>query len=252
MDENIKKVVGSTQNRAAIEAFYDQFSRRRLSKYRSAGNARIDAAIGFIEQNVRNGQVIVDIGCGVGIVTEALARRAPDSRFIGIDISGASIREAREMVRLHNVEFVHASMTGQADEILSHIGGPVDVMCMVDAIEHFPEPDRQALFAQLSSLASEDCTLLLAYPSPEYQRHLMANDPAELQIVDNVIEIDALVGEALVAGWKLRSFRYVDVWSTNQYIHAAFVRNLSLKAMPTPRSSMLHKGLRYFGRNLFG
>jgi hypothetical protein len=59
--------------------------------------------------------------------------------------------------------------------------------------------------------AGPDGVLLLTYPSPEYQRYLMQERPDELQIVDNVIEIEALFGEASAAETLLRQATYVKV-----------------------------------------
>jgi SAM-dependent methyltransferase len=53
-------------------------------------------------------QSILDIGCGVGILTTFYARQYPDRTFVGIDRSPASIARARELAKalgLTNVQF---------------------------------------------------------------------------------------------------------------------------------------------------
>jgi hypothetical protein len=78
----------------------------------------------------------------------------------------------------------------------------------------------------------------------------MANNRQELQIVDNEIEIECLAGEARMAGWKCRSFSYVDVWLTNQYIHAAFCRELPLDSITAPPRPLFRRGLSFVARKL--
>ncbi len=212
-----------------------------MLSYRKLGNARLEAAIEFIRPHLRPGDVVVDIGCGVGIVIEALARDLPESHFLGVDLSEANIRNARETVKASNVEFVLASVTEQFSELRSRIGRSPNAICMVDVIEHVPEVDRPSLFANLADMASSDCMLLTTYPSPEYQRHLLKNNPEERQIIDNVIEIDELLREASVAGWRLRYLKYIDVWHTNQYIHVALARDLSLKPLPAPPAGLFRQ-----------
>jgi SAM-dependent methyltransferase len=53
-------------------------------------------------------QSILDIGCGVGILTTFYARQHPDRTFVGIDRSSVSIARAREQAKalgLRNVQF---------------------------------------------------------------------------------------------------------------------------------------------------
>jgi SAM-dependent methyltransferase len=232
-------------SRAEIETFYNEFWNRRMSTYRASTNARLDAAIEFVAEYVKSGQTVLDVGCGVGIIIENLAKRFPDSSFLGVDISEENIRSARDKIRLSNVRLLHASVTEQMQEIGSALKRPPNVICLVDVIEHLPEAERPALFSGFASVAWEDCALLLTYPSPEYQKHLITYRPEELQIIDNVIEIDALICEAMAAGWKLRTFRYVDVWSTNQYIHAVFVRDLPLTPVSPMRAPLLRRATKY-------
>jgi hypothetical protein len=96
--------------------------------------------------------------------------------------------------------------------------------------------------------AGPDGVLLLTYPSPEYQRYLMQERPDELQIVDNVIEIEALFGEASAAGWHLKSFSYVDVWQENQYIHAVFLKDIAVRERPLQVPSLRQRLVRLLDR----
>lgn len=58
--------------------------------------------------DARHAQSILDIGCGVGILTTFYARQYPDRDFVGVDRSSASIARAREQAKalgLMNVQF---------------------------------------------------------------------------------------------------------------------------------------------------
>jgi trans-aconitate 2-methyltransferase len=231
-----------------VQEFYDEFLERRMIGYRIDGNARIEAAIEFIARYVKAGALVADIGCGVGIVAESLARREPTAKVLGVDISEANIAYARKTVCLPNVEFLAASVTEQFRQLQQHAGGAIDVICLVDVIEHIPMADRRQVLVGLATLAGPDRVLLLTYPSPEYQRYLMQERPDELQIVDNVIEIEALFGEASAAGWHLRSFSYVDVWRENQYIHAAFLKDITVRERPLQVPSVRQRLVRLLDR----
>mgnify|MGYP003693534167 CR=1 FL=1 len=70
---------------------------------------------------------ILDVGCGVGILTTFYARQHPDKTFVGIDRSSASIARAQEHAKalgLTNVQFEcldldHTTPTRSSDLILA-------------------------------------------------------------------------------------------------------------------------------------
>ena len=66
-------------------------------------------AIGLrVAARIGEGRSILDVGCGVGILTTFYARQYPDKTFVGIDRSPASIARAQEYAKvlgLTNVQF---------------------------------------------------------------------------------------------------------------------------------------------------
>jgi SAM-dependent methyltransferase len=199
-----------------------------MVEYRVDGSRRIDAAYEFSVAYLGNRKIIADIGCGIGMFSELVGNHLPKSKVVAVDLSERNIEFAKNTIKAKNVALSAASVIEQFSVVLELAGGPVEAFCMIDVIEHVPEDARAALLKDMIEISSEDAILILTYPSPEYQRHLMATNPEELQIIDNIIEIDTLIGEANEAGWHLREFRYVDIWQTNQYVHAAFSRRLEL------------------------
>jgi len=72
----------------------------------------------------------------------------------------------------------------------------MDVVTMVDVIEHIPAEARPDLLVKIRALCSDDAVMILTYPSPQYQEYLREYDPNELQIIDNVVLIEELINEA--------------------------------------------------------
>jgi ArsR family transcriptional regulator len=84
------------------------------------------------------GWVVADLGCGTGIVAEALAPHV--GRVIGVDASPFQLKEARRRLRhAANVELHEARL-----EALPLESGSVDAALIVLALHYVPEP-RQAL-----------------------------------------------------------------------------------------------------------
>ncbi len=98
----------------ADQAFYDLAASpdvlpvlysQRYGYYGVLGPAIVDALAGA--------QRVLDVGCGVGILTTWYATRFPDVRFVGIDRSLKSIEMAREFAESHqleNVSFHHCKI----------------------------------------------------------------------------------------------------------------------------------------------
>ena len=66
-----------------------------------------------VADRMSGAQSILDVGCGVGILTTFYARQHPDKAFIGIDRSPASIARAQEQAKalgLTNVQFEYLDL----------------------------------------------------------------------------------------------------------------------------------------------
>lgn len=99
------------------------------------------------------GRYILDIGCGAGEVSLALARERPSSRVIGLDISPDLVAIARERGENHdNLEFVIADAqdwrAGEFDP---------DLLVSRHGVMFFPDP--VAAFANLLGGADRGATL---------------------------------------------------------------------------------------------
>jgi len=85
---------------------------------------------------VLEGARVLDVGCGGGILTEAMARRG--ARVTGIDLSHKALKVAQ--LHLHesklSIEYLETSVE---DYAASHAGNFDLVTCM-ELLEHVPEP----------------------------------------------------------------------------------------------------------------
>jgi 2-polyprenyl-6-hydroxyphenyl methylase/3-demethylubiquinone-9 3-methyltransferase len=92
---------------------------------------------GFIDAKVEiAGKRVLDVGCGGGILSEALARRG--AQVTGIDMGEAPLGVAR----LHllesklDVNYEHAS----AEDYAARRAGEFDVVTCLEMLEHVPDP----------------------------------------------------------------------------------------------------------------
>jgi trans-aconitate 2-methyltransferase len=85
-----------------IRKYYNEFLKARMIKYRLDGNLRIEMATRFFLDNIEKEDTVIDVGCGIGIPTEAMAKKAYRGCVIGFDISDQNICYAEKTVRLPN------------------------------------------------------------------------------------------------------------------------------------------------------
>jgi trans-aconitate 2-methyltransferase len=207
-----------------VRGYYNEFLRERMIKYRLDGNLRLEAATKFFLSNIKAEDIVIDLGCGIGITTEAMAKKAYRGRVIGLDISDRNIWYAERTVMLPNASFHCLDIVNDAQKLKCIVNVPVNVIAMGDSLEHIPAAERKPMLQRLAELASADAKILITIPSEWYLEHLRAENPAELQPIDNSISAELLDREARDAGYALTYFRLNDIWRKAQYVHCILQR----------------------------
>jgi 1-acyl-sn-glycerol-3-phosphate acyltransferase len=110
-------------------------------EYYVAWKLRLDPIYRHIENYVPETCRVLDIGCGYGIMANALAGRSMDRRVLGIDIDAERICLARRAARDRgNVEFrVGNAFEGPAEE--------ADVVLLIDVLHYWPAERQLRLIA---------------------------------------------------------------------------------------------------------
>lgn len=190
---------------------------------------------GFIEKEVSlPGKTVLDVGCGGGILSEALAFRG--ARVTGIDMGEAPLAVAR----LHllesglDIDYQQATAEDFADEHESAF----DVVCCLEMLEHVPEPSSVIKACQrllkpgghlfLSTINRNPKAYLFAIIGAEYLLRLL---PRGTHDYDKFIRPSELAGWARDSGlqWQkiigmtynplTREYRLGDDVSVNYLVH---------------------------------
>ncbi len=81
---------------------------------------------------------ILDVGCGGGILSEALAKAG--AQVTGIDLSQASLEAARHHALSQGLEIDYRLV--RAEDIAAEQAGSFDVVTCMEMLEHVPEPHQ--------------------------------------------------------------------------------------------------------------
>lgn len=103
----------------------------KLSKYRQRPFADLTSRVGASDP-----EIVVDLGCGPGPLTLALAQRWPHARIIGVDSSAEMLEQARRIDRLERVEWTQVEDVATWDP--EQVGAPLDVIITSALLQWVP------------------------------------------------------------------------------------------------------------------
>ncbi len=114
--------------------------------------------VSYIERQAQGlqGKRILDIGCGGGILAEALALKG--ARVTGIDMADLSLKVARMHLHESALEIDYQLSTVEA--FAEHSGAQFDIVTCLEMLEHVPDP--ASVIAAASRLLKADGILFLS------------------------------------------------------------------------------------------
>jgi 2-polyprenyl-6-hydroxyphenyl methylase/3-demethylubiquinone-9 3-methyltransferase len=92
----------------------------------------------FIVERLPPNPKILDVGCGGGILSEALAQAG--ARVTGLDLSEASIEVAKKHAQSQNLKIDYRYESVQ--EVADKQAGTFDAIACMEMLEHVPEPGK--------------------------------------------------------------------------------------------------------------
>ncbi len=90
-----------------------------------------------VEERLRDGAAVADVGCGSGLALEAMASAYPASRFVGYDPSAHAIDRARE--KLADASLSNVELRGEPAESLPE-APTYDLVLTLDCLHDMPYP----------------------------------------------------------------------------------------------------------------
>jgi SAM-dependent methyltransferase len=140
------EVVGVWFGGSMRDAYVHGYNDRENDRLRDQAGTLVDLL--HHDTSYPPASTILEAGCGVGAQTVTLARRSPAARFTSVDVSAASIAEARRRVDsagLTNVDFHRADIFALPFEpasfdhvfvcfVLEHLSRPLEALAVLSGL----------------------------------------------------------------------------------------------------------------------
>lgn len=133
---------------------WKKIKKRRQFIYRS-----VATKINKLVQSNKKPIIIIEVGCGMGFLTETLSRKIPQASLYASDISKYAC-----MVVKKNVKNKNLKICIQNAENLNYPCNFADCILAFDLVEHLHRPNK--FFAQAMRVLKNNGVLLLSTPNP--------------------------------------------------------------------------------------
>lgn len=197
------------QNQKEVSEYYDEYVSRQL---KSGANERLISLYKRLKNlGLKRDSNLLELGCGIGIFSKVLLKTIKEGSIEAADLSEKSIETAKKINPAKNIVFKCADVVKLAPSIQP------DFITLMDVLEHIPLDLHQELFNNISGYCLEHTLICINIPNPEYLRYMQLHDPAQLQIIDQPVDIQPLISKAENAGLELLFFDKYSIWEREDY-----------------------------------
>lgn len=197
-------------NNDKIKDFYNDFVNYQT---RSGINERIYTLYKkMLSQNLGSSSRVLELGCGIGVMTQLLSKKVKQGYIEAVDLSNKSIELAKSKVVRSNISFFTGDVVYYIPKEKKY-----DFITLFDVIEHIPIEKHQDLFRNLAAIADDDTQIIINIPNPAFIEYLKKNDPASLQIIDQPVPLQTIVDNAENSGLQIINFNTYSIWVENDY-----------------------------------
>lgn len=227
-----------------IISYYDDHVKNKLNDYINF-NPRIEYAWKtIIKYAPKNPTRILEVGCGMGSISERMHVYWPNALITGIDISTQSIQLADKLFADDKLNFKESILTPDTfDE-------EFDLIVFMDVYEHIAVEDRNDVHAALLKILRNKGRIVLSVPTPHNLNWSLINKPETMQPVDEHISFDVISKLADATQTEVILYEVKNVWNVGDYAHIVLEKNDDFEAafFHNKPVSIVERGFRAFGK----
>lgn len=213
-----------------IFSFYDQLAEKQEKAGINSRHLHILDKVKAAGLNANHR--ILEMGCGLGMVSHLLADQVKQGEVLAVDISPESIKKARELWK------GQSNLTFEVSDLLHFDKGgkTFDFFVFPDILEHIPVDQHHRLFRTVHKHAHQDSVIFIHTPAPRYLQWMIENEPQKLQVIDQPLDSGDLIKSITSNGFYLEKMEtYPVFFEEKDYQYFVFRASKPL-FKSTPRS----------------
>ena len=182
---------------------------------------------------LKSNSKVLEIGCGIGTVSNLILSHIKHGQFVGVDISLESIEIAKKFNNnFDNAQFIVSDMVDFTHDL------KFDFIVFPDVLEHIPIENHRALFNKISDFSHPNTIILINIPEPYTLDWTRRNFPDKLQIIDQSLSIQDLCNNLYPVGFYLFSLTpYGLHYKHEEYLSIVFKRDFQ-REMVEPKTKI--------------
>jgi SAM-dependent methyltransferase len=144
---------------------------------------------------------VIELGCGIGTLSELILKYIKKGIFFGNDISPESIAYAKSRFsKYSNAKF-------EAFDVAHKIPSDTyDFIILADVLEHIPIDAHDDLFSAFSRISHSNTKLIINIPHPRLIEYQYKYEKELLQIIDQALPFHHIMNLAGKHGFELLHF----------------------------------------------
>lgn len=189
----------SHHNSDEVRAYYDQFA--SYQSWSGINDRHASIRRWLLTFGLKSGDSVLEVGCGVGQITQLVAEQIGNGHLTAVDISPENIRLASERLKSKsNIDWVVSDMSD------IQFSRSFDWVVFPDVLEHIPVDLHGSVLRTTAVALKPGGKVFIHIPHPKYQDYIRSNEPEKLQIIDQSLSAGDLTRSAEAAGLSLEYF----------------------------------------------
>lgn len=193
-----------------VSAFYNSYVREQ------AATGINDRIYGVYERLLKLGMnessTVLELGCGIGMMTSLLKRTISQGTIHAIDLSEASIAYGKEHLATPNITFSTQDITAFETAL-----NQPDFITLIDVLEHVPLEKHADLFKHIAAVMGPNTRFVINLPNPDYIAHDIALEADSLQVIDQPVPFAPLIQQLDDANLELMQYEKYGIWHHDEY-----------------------------------
>lgn len=213
-----------------IVSFYDQFAKEQEKT--GVNSRHLSILDKLVKAGLSSHHRVLEIGCGIGTVSQLIAKKTAKGEVLAVDISPESIQKAKTLWKdQKNLSFEVSDMKG-----FEKPGQQFDFFVFPDVLEHIPVDQHDAIFETVKRHAHSQSVVFIHIPAPRFLEWMIKNEPQKLQVIDQPLDTGQLITAVSKHGFYLDKMATYSVFYKEKDYQYFVFRNQNPLEKTHPRS----------------